>query len=190
MKKAIDHQERAKAGTSARATAHRRRLFIETYVRNGANGTRAAIEAGYSPKTANEQAARLLANVSLRAEIERRQRELAESYRLRTENVILELTRIVHADPVMLYDEKGKLLPIHRLPEEIRKAIASVEYDDEGQICKIKLWDKNSAIDKAMKHLGLFREDNQQKTAIIQQFLEAVSGHSRGLPRDPEPGGS
>lgn len=38
--------------------------FCEEYLTD-ANGTQAAIRAGYSPKTANEQAARLLVNVSI-----------------------------------------------------------------------------------------------------------------------------
>lgn len=42
----------------------RQKLFCQEYVKNG-NATQAAIHAGYSAKTANEQGARLLANVSI-----------------------------------------------------------------------------------------------------------------------------
>jgi hypothetical protein len=30
------------------------------------------------------------------------------------------------------------------------------------QVKKIKFWDKNAALDKAMRHLGLFENDNRQ----------------------------
>ena len=43
--------------------------FVKEYLVD-LNGTQAAIRAGYSPKTANEQAARLLANVSVRKVID------------------------------------------------------------------------------------------------------------------------
>lgn len=45
--------------------------FIDEYLID-LNGTQAAIRTGYSAKTANEQAARLLANVSIKKEIDER----------------------------------------------------------------------------------------------------------------------
>lgn len=46
----------------------KRQRFAQEYLVDG-NGTQAAIRAGYSPRTANEQAARLLANVSVKRAI-------------------------------------------------------------------------------------------------------------------------
>lgn len=43
----------------------RQRRFCQAYATNGGNGRQAAIDAGYSPKTAKEQAARLLTNVNI-----------------------------------------------------------------------------------------------------------------------------
>jgi phage terminase small subunit len=54
---------------------NRQRAFIEAYLACW-NGTEAARRAGYSPRTANEQASRLLANVSLKEQIAARIREL------------------------------------------------------------------------------------------------------------------
>ena len=48
--------------------------FCEEYMID-LNATQAAIRAGYSPKTANEQAARLLANVSIQNRIAQLQAE-------------------------------------------------------------------------------------------------------------------
>ena len=52
--------------------------FVDEYMID-LNATQAATRAGYSAKTANEQGARLLANVSVREEIAKRQSELRES---------------------------------------------------------------------------------------------------------------
>jgi phage terminase small subunit len=51
--------------------------FVREYLID-LNGTQAAIRAGYSKRTANEQAARLLAKVSVREAIDRAQQERAE----------------------------------------------------------------------------------------------------------------
>lgn len=68
------------------------------------NGTQAAIRAGYSPKTANEQASRLLANVNVATEIQsqvkaREQRtEITQDYVLKTIRDTIE--RCAQAEPV------------------------------------------------------------------------------------------
>jgi hypothetical protein len=41
-------------------------------------------------------------------------------------------------------------------------AIAAIEVDASG-VCKIKVWDKNSAHERLCKHFDLFREGNSQK---------------------------
>lgn len=51
----------------------KQKKFIVEYLKDN-NATQAAIRAGYSEKTANEQAARLLANVSIAQEIAQKQK--------------------------------------------------------------------------------------------------------------------
>jgi phage terminase small subunit len=46
--------------------------FVEHYINNGCNGTQAAISAGYSAKTARQQASDTLALPYIKAEIEKR----------------------------------------------------------------------------------------------------------------------
>jgi hypothetical protein len=48
----------------------------------------------------------------------------------------------------------------------------------DGRPTKIKLWDKNAALEKLMKHLGLYETDNRQKApniAIQVQIVKAVA---------------
>ena len=35
--------------------------------------------------------------------------------------------------------------------------------DRTGRTTKLKVWDKNAALEKAMKHLGLYEKDNSQR---------------------------
>lgn len=147
-------------------------LFIEAYIANGNNGTKAAIAAGFSPNGADVQACRMLVKPRIAAAIAARQAELAAKFRLTTEDVLNELRRMVHVDPRKFFNADGSLKKITDMDDDCAAALASVETDEIfvdgaaiGQTRKVKFWDKNSAIEKAMKHLGLFEKDNKQKYA-------------------------
>lgn len=49
---------------------------------------------------------------------------------LSTERVLRELARAILADPRKLYDDKGRLKPIHSLDEDTAAAIASLDVDE------------------------------------------------------------
>jgi phage terminase small subunit len=166
--------KRPKAGTSKAEAAKRRALFVEAYVANGGNATDAAIKAGYSKKTAYSAGGRLLKDVEISAEVEKRRAQSIEKAEkatdLTVENILRELGRIALADPRKLFDEHGAVLPVHEWPDDVAAMVAQVEVYEEkvegakvGETQKVKLWDKNSALDKAMKHLGLYERDNEQK---------------------------
>ena len=61
-------------------------------------GTQAAIRAGYSPKTANQQAVRLLANVSVQAEIQRLMAARSERVEITQDEVLRRLWAKATAD--------------------------------------------------------------------------------------------
>lgn len=65
----------------------RRKRFVLEYLKD-MNGTQAAIRAGYSKRTANEQASRLLAKVSVRAEVDRQIEKQAERLHLTADEII------------------------------------------------------------------------------------------------------
>lgn len=75
----------------------KRQRFVEEYLKDF-NGTQAAIRAGYAPKAANEQAARLLANASVRAAVDAG-RELLRSEAVADAAELREIwTRIARSD--------------------------------------------------------------------------------------------
>jgi Phage terminase, small subunit len=177
--------KRVKPGTSKQAAALRKELFADSYIANGCNATDAAIKAGYSPKTAQQQGARLLSDVMVLELITKKQAKLAAKFSLRTEDVLRELARIVYADPRKAFAPDGSLLPVHLWPDEVAAMISSIESDEIyagtgedkvfiGHTKKVKFWDKNSAIDKAMKHLGQYEQDNMQKGPFGDMSPEAL----------------
>lgn len=64
--------------------------FVDEYMKD-LNGKQAAIRAGYSAKTAEQQASRLLRDVKVRAEVEKRQAELAETHGVTLKSLLTEL---------------------------------------------------------------------------------------------------
>lgn len=171
-----------KPGSSQKAAAERRRVFVEAYITNGRNATEAAKTAGYSEKTAYSLGGQLLKHLETQQLLRERQESLAAKYELTTENVIAELAKIVHADLRKVIGADGQVLPIKEWPDDMAAAIAAIEIAEIGQdgqaigqTKKIKLWDKNSAIEKAMKHLGLFEKDNDQKRGVADLSEEQLN---------------
>lgn len=79
----------------AKLTARQQR-FIEEYLID-LNATQAAIRAGYSENTANEQGSRLLTNVSIRGAIDRALEKRSNKLRLSAEWVLNRLKDISNA---------------------------------------------------------------------------------------------
>ncbi len=71
----------------------KRARFVEEYLVDF-NGTQAAIRAGYSVRTAYSQASRLLNDVKVRAELDRRRRDLIERKELSQDRVLEEVRRL------------------------------------------------------------------------------------------------
>ena len=81
--------------------------------------------------------------------------------------VLREAGRLAYSDIRQLYDEKGKLLPIKRWPDDIARCVKSIEsvrgnvdkgdgkFDD---MVKVQLWDKTGRLQDLMKHHGQLTE--------------------------------
>jgi len=84
-------------------------LFVMEYVVD-LNGKQAAIRAGYSAKTAEVQASRLLSHVKVQAAIRKAQESLVERVELSQEWVVDRLREIVERSMVSVpvLDNKGK----------------------------------------------------------------------------------
>ena len=116
------------------------------------NGTQAAIRAGYSPKTANEQAAQLLAKLSIQEYLKKLIENRNERTRITQDEVVANIVevmqRCMQAKPVtflgkQVKDENGNNL---------------WKFDSQGA---------NKALDMLMKHTGGYNADNQQKQAVL-----------------------
>jgi phage terminase small subunit len=174
-----------KAGTSKEAAELRKKLFVEAFIANGGNATEAAIQAGYSAKSAGQQASRLLKDANVSQLVAQRQEKLAAKFELTTEAVLRNLAQAIYFDPRRLYREDGSLKDVTELDDDTAMGLAGFEVTEEkgsgdergkviGYTKKVKWLDKNTAREQAMKHLGQYREDNTQRNPLADVPREAV----------------
>ena len=174
------------------------------------NATQAAIRAGYSPKTAEQTASRLLRNVKVQEYIAKRQKELSRSTQITQERVIKELALIAfsnNADYARVVEKKmqtevdGMLVDVlgedgkpimyrtvepvltDELTEEQKRALAVIKKGRDG--LEVKSFDKVRALELLGKHLGIFTEKieanvNDTTRSELQELL--AQRKARGEP--------
>lgn len=121
------------------------------------NATKAAIRAGYSPKTAREQAARLLSKVNIQGRIEQLQAEQSRRTGISADRVLRELAKVAFANAGDIIDADATLKE-DASPDDLA-AVQSVRvkvFGQDGVEREIKLADKLKALDLLGRHIGLF----------------------------------
>lgn len=171
---------RVKAGNSQAAAIERRQAFVAAYLINGRNATQAAITAGYSKKTAYSQGQRLLKNVEVANQVVAAVEKVQAITGLTLERTLQEVARLSFFDARKLYRD-GVLIPVHELDDDTAAAVAAIETDEItgdgaiiGRTRKLKFWDKNAALEKAMRHLGAYEKDNAQRGPDIAMQVVMV----------------
>lgn len=161
--------KRTKAGqpSGGSTLTPRQERFVQEYLID-LNATQASIRSGYSPKTANEQACRLLTKVSVRSALQAAQAERAARTHITQDRVLQELAKLAFADLRRAYNEDGSLKLPHEIDDETAAALAGIEVtavaiggtEDPATLAtkKLKTWDKKGALELAMRHLGMLND--------------------------------
>lgn len=150
--------------------------FYREYMKDF-NGTQAAIRAGYSKKTAQEQASRLLSNVMGQKFLASLKDKASEKHDELAEEIVAELKKIMRVDIKNFLDTGNSVKDISQLPSELTTCVESIkktetEFGDEktgGTKTSVafKLHSKMDAMEKLAKYVGLYEADNKQRGAII-----------------------
>lgn len=153
------------------------------------NATQAAIRAGYSEKTAQEQGSRLLSHVMVKAEIAKRLAKVADKLELSAEKVLRELDYLAFYDPAdvaMCVDENGDPVEIKaprdiaKLPVHIRKAIVGWSWDRNNNFT-LKFAPKQATLNLLGQHFKLFNSDGDD---ALKEGLAALLQESRRRARE------
>lgn len=141
-------------GRMARLTPKRRR-FVAEFLKDQ-DGTKAAIRAGYSKKTANEQAAQMRANPDVKEAINEKLKKVEDASELTAARVRKAILAVLEFDPRQAFNADGTLKDISKLPESVALAIAGIDVDDSiGDIKKLRFSDRMRAAELAARLLGL-----------------------------------
>jgi len=157
----------------------RQQRFIDEYMVDF-NNTGAAIRAGYSPRTANQQGARLFADVCIHAHIDRRLAEASKRTGVNEARIVRELARIGLANPANAIDEEGRIRD--NASEDDKAAIQSIKVKTivgkNGVTTEreVRFYDKNKALELLMRHAGMLIE---RKQVDIHQTIDTMPTDAR-----------
>ena len=163
----------------------RHEIFAREYVKD-LNGKRAAIAVGYSAKTADVAASRLLSNVKVKELLAELTKKHADKLDLSTEKVLSELSSMGFSnmlDYFKITKEGHAYVDLSNLRREQSSAIQEVTVDEyvEGKgkharkvkRTKLKLVDKIRSLELLGKHLKLFTE--RIEVGGIEGLAEAMA---------------
>lgn len=139
----------------------KQRMFVEEYLID-LNATQAAIRAGYSAKTADQQGSRMLANVKVQQAIAQRMAERSKRTGVNQDRVVLELSKIAFLKMTDVVDRNGAIK--QDASEDDLACIESIKYkesDNEygGSVEReVKVASKLKALELLGKHLGMWND--------------------------------
>lgn len=194
-----------KAGTSKTDAIKRKNIFVDQYFILNRNGAAAARAAGYSENSARSIACELLTDPYIKARIEIRSQELLKYVELTAQEVIQSMARALRFDPRKMYDDTGKLLAMHELPDEVALELEGADFDTTTMMtpgtrtpvgttvtAKLKYPKKSVARDQAMRFFGLFAKDKggfDPDDGLEAPAATAVTIDFKDARRQPKKGG-
>lgn len=135
--------------------------FVDEYLID-LNATQAAIRAGYSAKTAQEQSSRLLSNVMVQQAISEKMAERSKRTGINQDRIVTELARIAFVKMTDLVDSHGRIK--EGATDDDLACIESIKYksseSDLGSSIEreVKISSKLKALELLGKHLGMWND--------------------------------
>lgn len=180
---------------------HKQRAFARAYTTPGetyGNGAKSAIAAGYSARTAAEQASRLLTDARMRALVQANEAATEVKLERTADKVLEELARLGFSDVTAIFNDDGTLKHPKDMPVEIRRAIKSIEFEELfegnrsntkdgedggrfviGRIVKVVLHSKEKGLELLGKNLKLFTDKVEHEVGdSLAEILAAAHAGS------------
>lgn len=159
----------------------RMKKFVDEYLIDF-NATQAAIRAGYSPDTANEQGSQLLARPDIRELVAEGQKAIAERTQTFQDNAVEELKIVgfsdladfltVKADGIVEQKPFNELTKAQtRCIKKIKQTVRSSHSADgsilhQTAVLEVELFDKLKALELLGRHLGMFNDTLRLEGAL------------------------
>ena len=139
----------------------KQQAFVDEYLID-LNATQAAIRAGYSAKTADQQGSRMLANVKVQQAVSQAMAERSKRTGINQDRVVLELARIALVKMTDVVDQNGRIKD--DATDDDLACIESIKYKssdtDTGSSVEreVKIGSKLKALELLGKHLGMWND--------------------------------
>lgn len=153
------------------ALTDKQEMFCREYLID-LNATQAAIRAGYSEKTSNEQGARLLANVSVQNRISELKAQRNDRIDVDADYVLKRLFEIDQMDVLDILLANGELKPIKDWPKVWRTTLSGIDVTEmagetAGLLKKIKWPDKVKNLELLGKHVTVQAFKDNVKNELV-----------------------
>lgn len=170
--------------------------FVREYIVD-LNATQAAIRAGYSEKTAQEQSSRLLSNVIIQQAVSKARNQRVAATNIDAAYVLTRLAEIDAMDVLDILADDMTFKPLHEWPKVWRQTLSGVDIAEMfegggerremvGLLKKIKWPDKVKNLEMLGKHIGVqaFSEKRQIEVTGLAEIVAAVAGVSLAVAQD------
>lgn len=156
--------------------------FVDEYLID-LNATQAAIRAGYSAKTADQQGSRMLANVKVKQAVAEKQAQRSKRTGVNQDRVVLELAKVAFAKITDIVDSNGRIKE-DASPDDLA-CIESIKYkesDNEygGSVEReVKIASKLKALELLGKHLGMWSDKfnvTVEKSEKLDDIISQLGG--------------
>lgn len=160
------------------ALTEKQQKFADEYLID-LNATQAAIRAGYSSATADQQGSRLLKNVKIRAYIDTRMAEHSRRTGISQERIMRELARIAFVNPTEIVSMDDATV-LKTASADDTAAIASVKMktiptqDGDGVEREIRFADKIKALELLGKRYGMWTDGVKLSGELGVQIIDDI----------------
>jgi len=152
----------------------------------------AAYRIAYDAEASNSntvavEACRIHSNPKVALRIKQLRQEAWERNKIHIDELIQSLAGMVRFDIADLYDEDGRMRPLHQIPIEARQMISQLDTDELfttidgqreviGHTKKVRTINKLDAVEKLMRYFGAYEKDNEQSKARPMVILDLGKG--------------
>lgn len=170
--------------------------FCEEYLVD-LNATQAAIRAGYSEKTAQEQGSQNLSKLIIQERIEELKRKRSERTEVTVDRVVKELAILAFADiaDLLEVDKDGRVRAksLDEIPADKRRALKGVKEQrssrkEKGEKAEIifektqyDTWDKVRALELLGRHLDMFTDLKLEVGEDLKAFIHRIFTDKRPI---------
>lgn len=161
----------------------RQKRFTEEYLID-LDAKDAVKRAGYSPKSAGQQASTLVINPKIQTQIAKNMEQRSIRTRITADRVLMELACIGLLNVAECFDADGNLKNIHDMSEDVQRALSGItlrrEFKDDAdkkkyreEIIHIKTVDKLKALELMGRHIGMFKREDSGLPNLEGMIAEA-----------------